>query len=460
MSVTAPNYIYPPIESDPGALYKGFQDFMQTWIPGWKPYSGELDDWLGRVFAGIQASLSELASDVSTQIYRYFGANIVNVQPDDATPSVGTITITVQDVNGPYTIPAFTQMSFPDASGQLQGFETTTDVTVPNGSTTATNVFVQAMTPGALGNACSGSGDLDSTGITFVTALTLSAPTANGTDAESDADYLNRLTSLFTTLTPTPITPVDFTVIAATQAGVSRAFTLPTFNPANWTTTGATHTTKVVDGFASTANIPLGATITGAGIPANTYVTGITSGTAITISNAATATASGVTFTIGGQLNQGGYVTSWVMGATDVLTTPQMSAIQTVIQAECLANIVYSVEAPTKNTIAVTAAVVAWPGVDATATQTAVTAAVTSFLEPQNFGQNSNAGAVQSGPTTQAWLNDTVVRIVVLENLIMNVPGVHYISSININGVAADFPLAGIVPITEPGTMTITVTNG
>jgi hypothetical protein len=49
---------------------------------------------------------------------------------------------------------------------------------------------------------------------------------------------------------------------------------------------------------------------------------------------------------------------------------------------------------------------------------------------------------------------------VVLENLIMNVPGVHYISSLTINGVAADFPLAGIVPITVPGTITATVTNG
>jgi hypothetical protein len=411
------------------------------------------------VFTGIQASLSELASDVSTQIYRYFGANIVNVQPNNATPAVGTINITVQDVNGPYVIPAFTQMSFPDASGQLQGFETTADVTVPNGSTTATSVFVQAMTPGSLGNGCSGSGDLDSTGITFITALTLSVPTANGTDAETDADYLNRLTSLFTTLTPTPITPVDFTVIAATQAGVSRAFTLPAFNPANWTLSGTLTSTSTSVTVAATANIPLGAPVSGTGVPANTYVTGITSGTVFTMNNAATASGA-QTLTIGGQLNQGGYVTSWVMGPTDVLTTPQMSAIQTTIQAECLSNIIYNVEAPTKNTIAVTTAVVAWPGVDPTAAQTAVTAALTSFLEPQNFGQNSNAGAVQSGPTTQAWLNDTVVRVVVLENLIMNVPGVHYISSLTINGVAADFPLAGIVPITVPGTMTVTVTTG
>lgn len=459
MSVSAPTYIYPPIDADQGQLYQGFVTFMQANIPGWVPYSGQLDDWLARAFAGIQASLTELTSDVATSIYRYFGANIVNVPPLDATSSVGTITITVQDANGPYVIPAFTQMSFPDASGTLQGFETTVDVTVANGSTTATGVFVTAMTAGSSGNGCSGAGDLDSTGITFITGLTLSALTANGTDAELDSDYLNRLTALFTTLTPTPITPIDFTIIAATQAGVSRAFTMATFNPANWTTTGATHTTKTLDGFASTANIPLGASISGTGIPASTYVTGITSGTAITISNTATATASGITFTIGGQLNQGGFVTSWVMGPTDVLTSPQMAAVQAVIQAECLVNINYSVEAPTKNTVAVTAAVVAWPGVDTTATQTAVAAALTNFLEPQNFGQNNNP-ALTSGPPAQGWLNDTVVRVIVLENVIMNVPGVHYVSSLSINSVAADFALQGIVPISEPGTMTVTVTNG
>jgi hypothetical protein len=234
---------------------------------------------------------------------------------------------------------------------------------------------------------------------------------------------------------------------------------MPTFNPANWTTSGTLTSTSQSVTVAATANIPLGAAVSGTGVPASTYVTGITSGTVFTMNNAATASGA-QTLTIGGQLNQGGYVTSWVMGATDVLTTPQMSAIQTTIQAECLANTIYSVQAPTKNTIAVTTAVVAWPGVDTTATQTIVANALTSFLEPQNFGQNSNAGAVQSGPTTQAWLNDTVVRIVVLENLIMNVPGVHYISSLTINGVAADFPLAGIVPITVPGTMTVTVTTG
>jgi hypothetical protein len=434
---------------------------MQAWIPGWQPYSGELDDWLARAFAGIESSLTELASDVSTQIYRWFGANIVNVPPYDAVSATGTITITVQDTAG-YTIPAFTEMSFPDGSGQLQGFETTADVVIPSGSSSATGVFVQAMTPGSSGNGCSGSGALDTTSITFITGLTLAATTNNGNDAESDAAYLDRLTALFTTLTPTPITENDFTVIAGTQSGVGRAITLPTFNPGTWTISGTLNTTGGTANqvtVASTANIPVGAPISGTGVPAGAYVTGITSSTVFTMSANATIAGS-ETLTITGQLNAGGYVTSWVLDPNGAaLSGPAMSAIQSTIQAECLAGVKYSVQAPTSNTVNVTANVVFWPGADATAGKTAVQNALTNALQPLNFGQNSNP-VVSAGAPVSSWLNDPFVRVIVIEHIIMNVPGVHYVNGVQLNGSTADLALQGAVPITAPGTMTITTSNG
>lgn len=459
MSVSAPTYIYPPITSDPTSLYQQFVTYMQSQIPGWQPYSGELDDWLARAFAGIQATLSELASDVTTQIFRYFGAYLINLPPYDATSSTGTVTIQVKDANGPYDIPAYTQMSFPDPSGQLQGFETLSDVTVPNGQTEVTGVPVAAMTAGSAGNGCSGNGDLDSTGITFITGLTLEAATDNGTDAEADADYLNRLAQTMTTLSPSPILPADFNVLAGTQAGVTRAFTLPTFNPANWTTTGTTAAgNAAITGIPSTANIPVGAAISGGSIPAGTYVKSVDSSSQITLTAAPTAAATGVTLTITGQQNAGGYVTTWVMGTEDVLDAPSMQAVQQAIQALCLTNITFTVKAPTKNSVAVTASVVAWPNVDPTSVQTAVTAALNSFLAPTSFGTNQNPDP--SSPSTVGWLNDNKVRLAVIQNVIMNVPGVHYVSSVQINGQAADLALNGVVPLTTPGTMTITVTNG
>jgi hypothetical protein len=193
-------------------------------------------------------------------------------------------------------------------------------------------------------------------------------------------------------------------------------------------------------------------------VPAGAFVTGITSGTAITISAATTTTLTATSITFGGQLNQGGYVTTWVTDANGVaLSTPAKNAIAAVIQARMLANTVFTVQDPTYTTVNVTATVVAWPGQDTTAVQTAVSAALTAALSPVTFGaQTSNPLNQVAG---SGWLNDNKVRVIFLENLIMNVPGVHYVSSLTING-GADLALGGIVPLPNAGTMTITVTNG
>lgn len=63
------------------------------------------------------------------------------------------------------------------------------------------------------------------------------------------------------------------------------------------TTTGATHTSTTVDGLATTVGIQVGDKVSGAGIAANTYVTAIPTSTSVTLSQAATATASGVSLT-------------------------------------------------------------------------------------------------------------------------------------------------------------------
>jgi hypothetical protein len=65
-----------------------------------------------------------------------------------------------------------------------------------------------------------------------------------------------------------------------------------------------TASSTTLSGFADTVNVEVGMLITGTGIPANTFVTGGTS-TTVTISNAATATNTGVTFTFGWQMPTG-----------------------------------------------------------------------------------------------------------------------------------------------------------
>ncbi len=60
---------------------------------------------------------------------------------------------------------------------------------------------------------------------------------------------------------------------------------------------GDTHSNTTIDSIASTADLEAGMVITGSGIPSATTISSITSATAIVISQAATATASGVSLT-------------------------------------------------------------------------------------------------------------------------------------------------------------------
>lgn len=446
------DYIYPPLDANPTDLYTGFTLFMQANIPGWVPYSGELDDWLARAFAFIASQLTEITSDVATSIFRYFGAFIVNVPPIAAQPAQTLTTWTMQDTAG-YTIPAFSQLTLTDGFGNQQGFETSVSTVIPNGTATASNVQVVATVAGTAGNGCSGAGGNIS--LAFVSGVATASPTSEGLDDEEDAVYLSRLATTFRTLSPKPITVDDFSAIVLDQPLVGRVTTLPGFNPANATQTGTLHTNMVVDGLTDTTLIPKGCSVTGTDIPGGTFVTGITSGTAITISaNASGSTTTTLTF--GGSLNNGGMVGSIVGGADGTgLSSPEMAVIQAVIQAMCLAGVIYSVGAPTSTTVSVTATVFAWPGQVQLDVQAAVDATLSSALTPLQWGLQRTGGS--SGGQ---WLNDNVVRLSQVEAIIMQVPGVHYVTTLLINGNTADLPLAGIVPIPAPGTMTITVNTG
>jgi hypothetical protein len=123
----------------------------------------------------------------------------------------------------------------------------------------------------------------------------------------------------------------------------------------------------------------------------------------------------------------------------------------------CLAGVQYTVTAPTATAVNITATAFAWPGQSTTDVQAAISAALTSQLTPLTWGLQPTGGA-----NFGQWLNDNVVRLSQIESIIMGVSGVHYVtlSSIQINGVNADLPLAGIVPVPTAGTMTITVNTG
>lgn len=274
-------YIDLPIDSDPQDILADSYAYLQSVIPGWTPAVPNLDVWLLEAISSAAAELKDVASAVPTSIFRWFGANLANIPPVDATPATTTITVTVQDAAG-YTIPNGTQVSI-DKSGDVTiPFTVVGDRIIVPGNTVLAGIPITAAVAGADGSGLGSVGGvvhlLDP--LTFVTTITQDAVTLNGVDAESDTDYLNRLASELQLLTPRPILPRDFAVLYRNIAGVFRATAIDGYNPLHnlltanqasietdatgWTAAGNTtlarSTAQAADGVAS-----LSATATGAG---------------------------------------------------------------------------------------------------------------------------------------------------------------------------------------------------
>lgn len=225
-------YLDIEFEADPDALSQEAFDFLTTAIPNWSPAEGNLDVWLIRSIARIASEVQEMSSSVPTTIFRYYGANIVNIPPIDAVSATGFTTWTMRDSLG-YTIPDGTLVAVRLSGDVLIPFQTVGDVIVAPGATvTATGgVVISAVNPGAEGSGLTGTMELlDSIG--FVDTIMLEAPgTTGGIDAETDDAYLNRLALQLQLMAPRPIIPSDFAAMALDVAGVHRALALDGFDP-------------------------------------------------------------------------------------------------------------------------------------------------------------------------------------------------------------------------------------
>lgn len=228
-----PQYIDLPIETDPQDILNDAYTFLQGVIPGWTPADGNLDVWLLMALASAAAELRDVASAVPTDIFRYFGASLINLPPISDAPSTTTTTWTMVD-NAGYTVPAGTQVAIAVSGSNLVPFTTQADIVIPPGSTTATPVTIVSVNTGAATagiGAISGSVQLLDP-LAFVSTITQLAVTSGGVDAELDSDYLNRLASYLQLLTPRPILPNDFATLVRTNiVGVFRAVAIDGYDP-------------------------------------------------------------------------------------------------------------------------------------------------------------------------------------------------------------------------------------
>jgi Baseplate J-like protein len=227
-------FITYPIETDSRVLMQQAFDLLQTRIPGWVPSEGQLDVWMVEAFSSEAADIGTLATEVPKAIFRFFGNDLFAIPSVEASNAVVTTTWFAVDSKG-YTIEAGTQFGIRDSSGDLHAFVTLSDVAIPFGSTqtTAGQITGVATIPGSQAS------ELGTAGATielidpliWVDHITQTGPSSGGEDAESDDDYLDRLSVKLQTISPRPILPNDFSILARDVPGVQRATTLDTYDP-------------------------------------------------------------------------------------------------------------------------------------------------------------------------------------------------------------------------------------
>jgi hypothetical protein len=224
-------YIDVPIDTEPVDLAEEAFAYLEQQVPGWLPSPGNLEAWLVEALAQTASELRELCSLVPDSIFQYFGETILGFPPYPAVQAQASTTWTAVDSAGGYTVPAGTLVAInPPASMDAYAFQVVEQFQFPAGQQTVTGVQIQALEAGAAASGQSGSVELLDP-LVFVDAVVLEGPTSGGSDAEPIDAYLDRLSSYLTLLTPRPILPNDFALLASTlNPAVARATAIDLYN--------------------------------------------------------------------------------------------------------------------------------------------------------------------------------------------------------------------------------------
>jgi hypothetical protein len=144
------DYIVLPIDTDPLEILDDAYSYMQNVIPGWTPSDGQLDTQILQSQASIAAESRDVASIVSSSIFRWFGATVVGIPPISETSATSSVTFAMIDTVG-HTVPASTQVGIPNIEGDNVAFATVADLIIPAGSNSGDTLIV-ALIAGADGS--------------------------------------------------------------------------------------------------------------------------------------------------------------------------------------------------------------------------------------------------------------------------------------------------------------------
>ncbi len=203
-------------------------DYLTSAVPGFENTPGDGTDTLLETVAQMLSYALKQYADPTEAIVSHVGAVVYGTDPFPATSASSTVTITTDGTAG--TIDAGINLGVRDDDGVLVGMQTTEDVTCTLGDTDYPAVPVIVSDPGTAGNGLAGDVEIVDR-VAFVLTAELDDATSGGTDAESPAEYAQRLAELIELIAPRPILPADFAAAARLFVpGVYRAMAIDGYN--------------------------------------------------------------------------------------------------------------------------------------------------------------------------------------------------------------------------------------
>jgi hypothetical protein len=410
-------YIQLDLLSDTDSLIETGMEYMEFAIDNWRRKPGNPDTIMIEGSGQIGGEVAEQASMMPPEALIYIGTTIYNIPMLEGAPAVGTAVFTFATDAPAYIVSAGAQLSVPGSAGPDIIFETLADIAaLPGGGTV--NVGIVASETGVDANDCYGDSELVEPyeGL----SITVPAPTSLGTDDETAADYLNRLSETLTTQSPSPVVPDNFATIAANVPGVGRATAIDLLCP-------------------GTASNPLAIRD-----PNELYYfNGKTPPVGIPTTNL---------------VNEPRCTTVAVTAEDGTAPTHAlMQAVWNALDSQREINFLNYVVPPTYTSIDVRGQVRAYPGTGVTDQQAADAAedSIRTWLSANEFGQIPDS---QSG---KSWSNDTTVRHDEAVDYANRPPGVWFTALIEMKKTSdsvwtgGDILLTGVAPLPIAGTINL-----
>lgn len=224
----SPVYVPPAVITDPATIRGNAIALMEAELPGWKPIPGSPEMVLIDAFSFTAGEQAEVLVQRLTSVYRGLG-QLVSTPPIEAQPATSLATVTMVN-NAGYTIPAGSLIvGIRNANNELEGFKLTADLVVGAGSTTGTATLI-AEEPGTGANSLTGAAELIAAPPS-VLSVSL-ATSGGGLEAESEEEYLARLTEALSIMKPGVVLANDAAILARSIPGVWRAVGVDRFKPA------------------------------------------------------------------------------------------------------------------------------------------------------------------------------------------------------------------------------------